>query len=92
MALLRVHDIIYDGCQDGHHLGFYSRFKFIWIMQKLQNILFPRVVKYDTIEHFVALGGTSCFVFQCKKVKNMHFCSKNNGLTLSYLGHRISLT
>ena len=53
MALLGVRDVIQNGCQDGSHLGFYYKFKFIGKTQKLQ-IFFARLVQtYDTIKHLL---------------------------------------
>ena len=48
MALLGVPDVIQNGRQDGLHLGFYLKFKFIGKTLKLE-LLFVRVRKYETI-------------------------------------------
>ena len=42
--LLRVRDVIQNGHQDGRHLGFYPKFKFIGKTRNLQ-IRYARAVK-----------------------------------------------
>ena len=46
MTLLGGRDVIQNGHQDGRHLGFHKKFKFIVKTRKLQ-IYFAKVVKYN---------------------------------------------
>ena len=79
MVLLGVRDVIRNDRQDSRQIGFHLKFKFIELTRKLQ-IYFARVVKYDTVKHFVAFGSV-LQIFRAIKGEKHAFLLKN-GLSM----------
>ena len=65
IALLGIRDVIPNSGQDGRHLGFYLRFKFIAKMRKLK-ISIARIVKSGVIKHFAVFGNVFLFLLEKK--------------------------
>ena len=62
VALLGACDVMQDGAQHGHHLGFYRKLEITKKRRKLK--IFDVIhVKYDIIKHFAAFLHTICAFF-----------------------------